>query len=141
MFTGPKHSGGDIYELRVSSPPSSLEPCCPASPGTARVISPSPESWPCITSGPTPLGPRRWLKKTQQSAEQTNPSPCHQVMGHHGSRTADFKDSLPSHPHLLPFPPLLLYMHQMHALLHRLQVYVSMFIFPLSRPSTLGEPV
>ena len=48
---------------------------------------------------------------------------------------------LPSHSHLLPFPPLLLYMHQMHALLHRLQVYVSMFIFPLSRPSTLGEPV
>ena len=29
----------------------------------------------------------------------------------------------------------------LNTLLRRLQVYVSMFIFPLSRPSTLGEPV
>ena len=28
-----------------------------------------------------------------------------------------------------------------NTLLRRLQVYVSMFIFPLSHPSTLGEPV
>ena len=48
---------------------------------------------------------------------------------------------LTSHPHLHPFPPLLVYLHHMHTLLRRLQVYVSVFMFPLSHPSTLGERV
>ena len=52
---------------------------------------------------------------------------------------------LPPH-HIIPSSPfsphpLLLYLRHMHTLLRRLQVYVSMFIFPLSPPSTLGEPV
>jgi len=45
---------------------------------------------------------------------------------------------LPStHPYLHFLPPLLLYLPVMHTLFGRLQVYVSVFMFPLSQLSTL----
>jgi len=39
---------------------------------------------------------------------------------------------LTSHPHLPPFPRLLLYLHHTHTLLRRRQVYVSVFMFALA---------